>query len=425
MGLRKTPVERPNWFPARRTIASIPRLSSTGMRALYIAWHKHQDSYQRLERVAFATAIAAISPGVTVHWCDECALVTGPTDQVEAQPGRWVDGECFRAYWQKCSRCDGNERGRRMSTPHGATGGMCYTCLNDFYVYCGECDTYFLIGESHKHPSCCESPAQLFTIRNLTGGDPIPNETKLSFTIPSESIDNEGIKRIQQLLMDDRDGGGNRCWHIVAEMDPTWQMRSGNFTRRLSSNAWKNFGVKLSKEILSEVGNIAQQHTSNVSAITIDVTRDFNQGPGAFANSGSCWWNGYVSSRCALKTNGGFGLRTFDKDNADKVTGRAWVLPLKENTVSHYTPLLPTFDTMNAKAFVVFNGYRSLGGYLPARIMAHLYGMTYKRITFTGEPMYVNSNVGYLVGTDPTISQINRIELSLNQHANLYDKENK
>jgi len=71
-------------------------------------------------------------------------------------------------------------------------------------------------------------------------------------------------------------------------------------------------------------------------------------------------------------------------------------MPLKLDELGN---LIPTFDTETPAAFVVFNGYGDLGGYAPARIMSHMAGMTYRKITFDAQPMYVNPGapgVGYL-----------------------------
>jgi hypothetical protein len=90
---------------------------------------------------------------------------------------------------------------------------------------------------------------------------------------------------------------------------------------------------------------------------------------------------------------------------------------------------VPTFDTMRAHAFMVFNGYGNLSGYAPARILAHMAGMTYRKVTFTrsmdnGE-MYVNGDAGYLVAAEELAEKYTdgRIHMSFAQHADLYETE--
>ena len=149
-----------------------------------------------------------------------------------------------------------------------------------------------------------------------------------------------------------------------------------------------------------------------------------------------------------------FGMRTFKTEvgynNVEyrNVTGRAWVMPLKltgknqpgprdpnlcsdpvccppPEPVAGAPALAPTFDTMTPDAFIVFNGYGDLSGYGPARIMAHMAGMTYRKVAFTCSPMYVNGEQGYLVAPEALAEKYTdgRLNLSVPQHADLYDTE--
>jgi len=83
------------------------------------------------------------------------------------------------------------------------------------------------------------------------------------------------------------------------------------------------------------------------------------------------------------------------------------------------------FDTMTPDAFIVFNGYGDLSGYGPARIMAHMAGMTYRKVAFTCTPMYVNGEQGYLVAPEALAEKYTdgRLSLTVPQHADLYDTE--
>jgi hypothetical protein len=141
----------------------------------------------------------------------------------------------------------------------------------------------------------------------------------------------------------------------------------------------------------------------------------------AFYHDDSCWWQGYSESRCALKTNGGFGLRTFDRHG--DVTGRAWVMPLKLSASGH---LEPTFNTETPDAFTVFNGYGDLAGYTAPRIVGHMAGWTYRKIGFDASPMYVNAG-GYLVAPEEVAKKYdgtnNYLILRLSQHADLLKRE--
>src|SRR5205807_3813691 len=105
----------------------------------------------------------------------------------------------------------------------------------------------------------------------------------------------------------------------VAALDPAWQTKRGNFTRRLSTAVHQRHGIKLAPEVISEVGNLARQHSSDTATWLLEFTRDLNQPPEAFYNGESCWWTSHASSRCALKSWGGLAMRSYAEpsDRAD------------------------------------------------------------------------------------------------------------
>jgi hypothetical protein len=87
--------------------------------------------------------------------------------------------------------------------------------------------------------------------------------------------------------------------------------------------------------------------------------------------------------------------------------------------------LVPTFDTLSPDAFVTFNGYGSLGGYVAARIIAHMAGMTYRKVSLTLTPMYVNGDSGYLVAPEEIADPYTdgSYSVSMLAHSSLYQTE--
>jgi hypothetical protein len=160
------------------------------------------------------------------------------------------------------------------------------------------------------------------------------------------------------------------------------------------------------------------------------VTRDLNQTPADFAHEGSCWWGSYFSGRCMVKTNGGFGLRTYRDGPGTYPTGRAWVMPLRRESEKSFT-LDPTFDSLTPDAFAVFNTYGDLANYTGARLMAHLAGMTYRKVDlyFDGiANLYINSGSGYLVGPEEICEHYQLgsgrvLQVRVQQHNNLFERE--
>jgi hypothetical protein len=146
-----------------------------------------------------------------------------------------------------------------------------------------------------------------------------------------------------------------------------------------------------------------------VSEYHLEVTRDLNGPADEFCHEDSCWWGGESESRCALKSWGGLALRSYGHESDRYATGRAWVQPLDET-------LRPTHDAVGAKAYIVYNGYEKLDGYTPARIVAHLTGLTYRKIELHISPQYVNGSSGYLVADEATCAETNILELCYDQH---------
>jgi len=268
---------------------------------------------------------------------------------------------------------------------------------------------------------CCEAPHQQFTIRN-DGQPPLASDTRVPITLPAGVISDEGISEIQRyLLRMAREYGppllAEVAYEIPGALGSQWQAKTGNYTKRLSRCAYQQYEIKIEPEVLSQVGCIARDHSTAVS-FDIDVTRQLNRSSGDFCNDGSCWWQSERQSRCALKTNGGFGLRSFSR--LGWVSGRVWVMPLRKTGAG---TLIPTFDTMTPDAFVVFNGYGDLAGYTGARVMAAMAGWTYAKIPFTCDPMYINGANGYLVAPEEIVQTCKSLELSVPSHADLYEKE--
>jgi hypothetical protein len=310
---------------------------------------------------------------------------------------------------------------------------VCSSCLSSNYTFCEECDGYYSDRDADEHihdenedesSGCCTSPQPEFTVRN-DGCAPLANDTRATVTLPAGIVSREGLQEISDYLWYKlRDNASAPALALIDGLDQLGdqcQTREGNYPKRLSRHAYASYGIKLSPEILSHIGNIASAHSTRQSSYAIEVTRDLNMSAGDFYHDGSCWWGSYSESRCTLKSNGGFGLRTFS--SYGQVAGRAWVLPLrvKHHELSGDT-WTPTFDTVTPDAFMVFNGYGELDGYSAARIVAHMAGWTYRKNKFDCSHMYVNAG-GYLVAPENIANGAANLNLFVSQHSNLFSTE--
>lgn len=370
-----------------------------------------------------------------VAFCADCQQPEIDDDLYGTGVGTSVCEPCRDEYWY-CNRCE-ELYPETISTLHDTE--ICRSCQGNYYSYCDHCEGYYPddYASDHLHDGsgCCESPleARKFQIRN--DSEILEADTLARVVLPEGIISDEGVGAIANFLRDHayNNLSGEESDHLRAlsfmlhSLGPEWQTRKGNYTKRLSRLAHEMYKLKLKPEIMSQVGCIARDHSMAVD-FDIETTRDLNQSAEAFGHEDSCWWQSYYASRCILKSNGGFGLRTFSEQNLGGgnsykyVTGRAWVIPLK---VDRHGNLTPTFETLKAHAYVVFNGYDDLEGYAPARILSHMFGMTYRKVGFSCGEMFVNSDSGYLVASEEIAEGYTDgcLSLRVSQHSNLFHQE--
>ena len=323
--------------------------------------------------------------------------------------------------WTYCDRCE--ERYSPNDMTEALSGSdICESCRSSYYSWCDDCDGWYPdeYSDDHEHSSggdgCCTSPQPAFRIRN-DSCEPLANDTKITVTLPAGTISAEGLAEIKYYLQ--REGQFDLSYSVDA-IGAQWQTREGNFAKRLSRHAYQAHQAKLTPDVLSQVGCIARDHSTAVD-VRIEVSRDLNTSAADWYHEDSCWWGSYGESRCTLKTNGGFGIRSFSSPDHHSPSGRAWVMPLR---LSEDGRLKATFATMTADAFVVFNGYGDLSGYAAPRILAHMAGWTYRKIDFKASPMYVNAG-GYLVAPEEIAAQYTdgSVHLSVSQHSHLFERE--
>jgi len=362
-----------------------------------------------------------------IEFCDSCNEPAWNEDMRRTGDGSDVCESC----WDELEACDScNERfdsGDLTETLNESY--VCDSCRASYYTYCDYCDGYRSDDDyDHDHSrgdGCCEAPRQEFSVRN-DGHDPLANDTRFAIELPAGTISEEGLATIRDYLFRQSYGADDRqtmtayreLSRSMSDLGDQWQTRTGNYVKRLSRHAYQKHQLKLSQDVMSSVGNIARDHSTAVS-VAIEITRNLNLPAYEFYHEDSCWWGSYGESRCALKTNGGFGLRSFGA--CDNVSGRAWVMPLRKDESGR---LVATFETMTPDAFVVFNGYGDLSGYAPARIMAHMAGWTYRKISFEADPMYVNAG-GYLIAPEDVAQPYTdgNLRLNISQHSRLSEIE--
>lgn len=362
------------------------------------------------------------SPVDETGWCTRCDIITSTAIggvKHGQDSGQLACFTCSR-YFRVCEMC----KVKSLNTqPAGRYRRVCEPCLQANFEYCRNCGVYYdneTYLRDHKHGNgCCESPQLEFSVR-LLDNPPLVNDVKQLVTLGAGTIDPAGVKRITSWL---QNNGYPHEAVVMGQMDTTWQKKDGNFPKRLSKQVWKTYNRKVSAEALAMIGTIGAEHSAKGSEIAVMISRQLNNPPAWWFHGGSCWWTSAYASRCALKTNGGFGLLTYESVRHSKPNGRAWVLPVKRTGTEY---LAPTFETMEPDGFIVFNGYGALAEYAGARVMAGLAGMTYRKITFMPKnPIYANAG-GFLVGSEDFVEPYTDGAVfmhEMRQHATLFEEE--
>lgn len=380
---------------------------------LQLAWDAYQGSASSIRPWAdFRAEIGAICAGNMPLYCNDCGRAWWPYEVSRIavrrnEPESYVCFECAaadRGDWTGCGYC-----GRMVADENGTNVGgetWCEACCDDYASYCDVCGEYHA-GEEHRHACECEPSADLdFTFPYNGHADPMPSDAIVPFTLPSGTIDAEGLDAITRLVIDAfggpwRTGPDGIERYIGADwltdnVGDEWTARRGNYPKRLGAFLARELGCKLTPEQLSAIGTIGREHTSQSSEWYISVTRDLNQPAAAFYNEGSCFWQSYAPSRCALKGLGGIGLRSYASPRGllGRPNGRAWIIPLDDEWE-------PTDDAMGARGYLAFNGYGALDGWNLPRMVAALTRRTYRKVFFSGDPIYVNGSRGYLIASQP------------------------
>lgn len=320
---------------------------------------------------------------------------------------------CSGNYGQ-CYRCDEWSHDDDLAYISDLDQHYCESCRGSWCFYCESCGEYVSDEHSHDSDCDCEPPVTDFTFI-----DDVKADEPFYVSLPEGIIDESGISQIESHLWHTRHFG---AVPFMREVGREWKNAKGTYPKRLNRAYYNATKASLPDDVMERIGTIARSNSKGYD-LTLEVTRNLNLHPDDFAHGGSCWWGEYNSSRCALKTNGGFGLRSFGDPGygyGHGVTGRAWVMPM---TLTDGW-LKPTFDTEHPDALLVFNGYDDLSEGTAARVVAMAYGMTYRKVGLHLDPMYINGESGYLIAPEGDLDDhANRVVIDLDDHANLYYTE--
>jgi hypothetical protein len=208
---------------------------------------------------------------------------------------------------------------------------------------------------------------------------------------------NRRWKQIVRLLRECNEIGSNEIVPLDIEaienaIGTAWTISGngkyvGTFPKRVARYLRNEFNLKLKPIHLETIGNVAREHIFDAGEYRLAFNGNLIEGSASdFYYAGSCWWGSYAGSRYALEDGGGAGILRYD--DADRMIGRAWILPVDEG-------------------YAVFNDYGQINCCLIARILSTHYGLSYRRCEFVDVPdgMYLNGR-GYLIADAETIETI-------------------
>lgn len=347
--------------------------------------------------------------GISVVECRDCGEVEYGA-HADLYSHEYVCRECIDDYYFRCYNCSDLEHEGNGHLGYGGNESVCDYCFEHSYRFCDACDEFVHIDDDgHSHGCDCEAPHLRFSFP-ADGHGTIREDERLRVELPAGVISEQGMNDIAYRVWSDYYTESRDTFNtLIYGVGNIWQRKDGNFTRRLSSACYRA-GFKIASATLSDIGNIASAHTSKEATYWIEVTRDLNESAEYFYHDDSCWWGSYAESRCALKSWGGLAIRSFydEGSSSRSSSGRAWIQPLNGEFEA-------THDALNAQAFVVYNGYGALSGYVAARIVAQLTGFTYRKIGFVADGQYVNSG-GYLVASEVLTSTTEAVRLKYELH---------
>lgn len=237
---------------------------------------------------------------------------------------------------------------------------------------------------------------------------------RFSYSAPEGAISDAGVGLIIQHIAGQRLNTGdwaklnpdNKIIYLPAlpiDWSWLWLVNKGDYVgtmpKRVGKYYYKHYGLKCPPAFLSEIGNIARQHSQENMVYTFEFVAQFDWQAGDFGDGGSCYWGDHYNAREYLQDGGGLAVRFYTPDG--KGMARAWVMPVKDDIV------------------IVFNGYGFNHGTITiARVLAGFWGMSYKKISLSNNgtttgTIYINGGSGYVVGHVQDIDSISRFDLGV------------
>lgn len=165
----------------------------------------------------------------------------------------------------------------------------------------------------------------------------------------------------------------------------------GNLTTRIEKYVKLAYDVKLSRETITECGNIAKNSMSEGTKYVFEFTDNFDWDDGDYGDIGSCYWGCNSAARFFMHDNPNcYAIRFYNPDDLSEGIGRAWFVRTRLDNV-----------------VISFNAY---GPYTLQQINVMLEKITGAKMFTakitnygnTGGTLWINGFKGYVLATPNT-----------------------
>jgi hypothetical protein len=207
----------------------------------------------------------------------------------------------------------------------------------------------------------------------------------------------------------------------------------GTLPKRLSNWLYKTHQIKLSNDMVSQIGNIARKHTEDRTEYLIDFTNKFDWEAGDFGDAGSCFWSERPNARKILEQNGAFAMRFWqtkakcydyyvqqyldsqgchdDNCASCRVNAEDYAKRLLRYAKGDYAGLSRSWlGVLDDNTTLLFNSYPKDWGLIrTARILADILGCSYMQIGYSNNDgtLYVNGETAFMVADSDHLRNIN------------------
>lgn len=240
---------------------------------------------------------------------------------------------------------------------------------------------------------------------------------KFKLDVPDGELSDEGQAEIMTLL-DGNTPISVKQFREALPDDWSWEWKvahgtyAGTLSKRIQSLVFKKFDIKLPESIVTNLGNLANQHTLTGRSFIFDFDNTLEWEAGDFGDDGSCFWTDKSYILPTLQHFGGLALRLWHQAANGQYTGvgRALLLPYVAKQQSGYHPE----EWAKPDALLVFNGYgKDMANYGKssissqrygkmqvldyARLLALFLGVSYQRVRMRvnasySSPLYINND---------------------------------